>query len=107
MKYLLSIFLGLFIVTISFSQTKEGALRDARITAKATMDSDFKTVLKYTLPSIVEMMGGEENALNTIKMTFDSMKSEGVVIENSNVISVSDIVKEQDQYRCYVQNNLQ
>lgn len=41
-----------------FSQTKEDALNDAKTTSKATLEMDFETVLKHTLPKVVDMMGG-------------------------------------------------
>lgn len=94
-----------FLVSIGFSQTKQDALRDAKITAKATLSSDFKTVLKHTYPPIIKLMGGEKSALNLIKKTFSSMEKQGFSFEKADVISVSKIVKEQEQYRCFVENN--
>ncbi|WP_299521469.1 hypothetical protein [Winogradskyella sp.] len=98
--------IGLLLISclIGFSQSKEDAKRDAEITAKATLEMDFKTVLKHTLPSVVEMMGGEETALGYIKSMFDSMKAQGFVFEKADVVSVSDIVEEQGQHRCVIEN---
>ncbi len=86
-----------------FSQNKTDALRDAKITSEATLKMDFKTVLKYTHPNVVKLMGGEESAVNLLTSTFDTMKSQGFIFEKADVISVSDIVKEQGQYRCVVE----
>lgn len=94
-----------FFVSVSFSQTKKEALRDAKITAKATLSSDFKTVLKHTYPPIIKLMGGEEAALNLIEKAFSSMKKQGLSFEKAEVVSVSNIVKEQGQYRCFIENN--
>ena len=85
------------------AQTKEDALRDARITSEATLKMDFKTVLKHTLPKVVDIMGGEDAALTLLNSTFDSMKSQGFVFEKADIKTVSEIVKEQDQYRCFVE----
>ena len=87
------------------SQTKEDALRDAKITSKATLNFDFRTVIKHTYPPIVEIMGGKENAISFIEKTFENMIKQGFKFEKANVISVSEIVKEQNQYRCFVKNN--
>jgi hypothetical protein len=90
-----------------FSQTKEDALSDAKIASKATLEMDFDTLLKYTLPSVLDMMGGKDAALTLLKSTFDGMKLQGFVFEKADIIGVSDIVKEQGQYRCIVEGNNQ
>ena len=100
----------LFVFCLSasvFSQTNEelkaSALRDAKATSKATLEMDFETVFKHTYPSIIEVMGGKESGLKLLKDTFDGMKTQGFVFEKADIISVSDIVFEQDEYRCYVE----
>lgn len=92
----------LFCTSIGFSQTKEDALRDAKITSKATLEMDFKTVLKHTHPNVIELMGGNEKALNLVETTFKSLNEQGIVFEKADIISISDVVFEQDEYRCLV-----
>ena len=87
----------------AFSQTKDGALKDAKITSKATLEMDFETVLDHTLPKVVDLMGGKEAALTLLKSTFASMKTQGFVFEKADILSVSEIVKEQKQYRCVIE----
>tara|TARA_R110002073_G_scaffold123234_1_gene266761 strand:+ start:56613 stop:57113 length:501 start_codon:yes stop_codon:yes gene_type:complete len=99
------VFFFFFLVGVGFSQTKEEVLRDAKITSKATLNSDFKTVFKHTYPPIIKLMGGEDTALSLVKGAFDSMKEQGLSFEKADVISVSKIIEEQGQYRCYVENN--
>lgn len=94
----------LLTVSVTFGQTKKEALRDATITSKATLSEDYKTVFKHTLPKVIELMGGEEAGIKLIKQTFDQMKYEGFVFEKADVIDVSEVVFEQDQYRCVVEN---
>lgn len=86
-----------------FSQTKEDALKDAKITSKATLDGEYETVLKHTLPSVIEMMGGKDVALYFIESTFEGMKKQGFVLEKVDILGVSEIVEEQNQYRCIVE----
>lgn len=107
MSKFLSIILILFFCFTSISQTKEDALRDAKITSKATLNSDFKKVIKHTYPPIVKIMGGKENAVSFIEKTFKDMKTQGFTFEKAEVVSVSEIVKEQGEYRCFVKNNNQ
>jgi hypothetical protein len=108
MNKLLSIVFTFVLCFNTFSQTKEDALRDAKKTSKATLTSDFKTVIKHTYPTIVEVMGEEEKAISFIGKTFEDMeKNQGFKFEKAEVISVSEIVKEQNQYRCFVKSNNQ
>jgi hypothetical protein len=101
-KFLLLLFIVFFSFN-TFSQTKEDALRDAKITSKATINSDFKTVIKHTYPPIVKVMGGAQNAISFIEKSFEDMKiNQGFKFEKSEVISVSEVIKEQNQYRCFV-----
>jgi len=86
-----------------FSQTKEDALKDAKTTSKATLAMDFETVLKHTLPSVVEMMGGKDAALQVLESTFKGMKTQGFVFEKAEINGVSEIVKEQGQFRCVIE----
>ena len=86
-----------------FAQTKTDALRDAQLTSTASLKMDFETVLKFTLPSVLDMMGGKEAALKVISSTFEGMKSQGFVFEKADINGVSDIVKEQGQFRCVVE----
>ncbi|WP_299098180.1 hypothetical protein [uncultured Winogradskyella sp.] len=88
------------ISTVSFSQTKESALNDATAAIKANLDLDFDTVVKHTLPAVLDMMGGKEAALQVLKSTMEGAKAQGLVIEKADVINVSKIIKEQGQSRC-------
>ena len=103
-KVLSTLFVFIFCLS-TISQTKDEALRDAKKTAKATLDSDFKTVLKYTYSPVLEMMGGKEKALEMISKTMSTMKSQGFEFKSAEVISASKIVNEQDQYRCFIKNS--
>ena len=86
-----------------FSQTKEDALNDAKTTSKATLEMDFETVLKHTLPKVVDMMGGKKAAFTLLKSTFDTMKTQGFVFEKADINGVSEIVEEQGQFRCVIE----
>lgn len=96
----------LFLVCLSLnvlSQTKEKALKDAKITSQATLDMDFETVLNHTFPKVVEAMGGTEATLTLLNNTFQNMKTQGFVFEKAEILSASEIVKEQGQYRCVIE----
>lgn len=86
-----------------FSQTKEDALRDAKLTSKATLNMDFDTVLNHTLPTVLDLMGGKDVAITLLKSTFETMKLQGFVFEKADILSVSEIVNEQGQHRCVIE----
>ena len=102
-KFLSIIFIFIFCLN-PISQTKDEALIDAKKTAKATLNSDFRTVLDYTFPPVLKLMGGKEKALEIIAKAMSNMKSSGFVFESADVISVSEIVEEQNQHRCIIKN---
>ena len=87
----------------TLDELKSLALIDAKATSKATIEKDFKTVLNHTYPSILQLMGGKENALSTIENMYASMETQGFVFEKADVVGVSEVVKEQNQYRCFVE----
>ena len=86
-----------------FSQNKEGALKDAKVTSEATLQMDFETVLDHTLPKVIDLMGGRDAALTLLKSTFESMQTQGFVFEKADILNVSEIIKEQGQYRCVIE----
>lgn len=83
---------------------KKLAERDAKVAAKATLSSDFKTVLEYTHPNIIEASGGIDVLLPQIESMFEKMKENGFLFKKIEVDFVSDIIKEQGEYRCYIRN---
>jgi len=88
---------------LSISQNKKDALRDAKIASESTLKMDFEKLLNYTHPNVVKLMGGKEKGLELLKSTFKTMGEQGFVFEKAEVISVSDIVFEQGEYRCIVE----
>jgi len=91
-------------VGLGFSQSKDEAMRDAKNAANGTLNEDFDEVIKYTFPEIIELMGGQEAARETIVKTYDSMKTQGFAVEQADIVEVSDVVNEQGQYRCIVKS---
>ena len=89
--------------TVGFSQTKTDALKDAKTTSKATLEMDFETVIKHSLPSVIDMMGGKDAALKVLKTTFDNLKTQGFIYEKADINGVSEVIKEQGQFRCVVE----
>jgi hypothetical protein len=83
---------------------KASALRDAQAACDATIKEDFKTLLTYTHPNILVAAGGADVMEEYLKTTFSQMKTNGFAYEIAETKSVSNVVKEQGEYRCYVEN---
>ncbi|WP_420571211.1 hypothetical protein [Kordia sp.] len=100
--------LFIFCATQVFSQNtetlKKEALRDAQAACNATLKEDFKTLLTFTHPNILKAAGGAEVMEEYLKTTFNQMKANGFAYEVAETKAVSDVVKEQGEYRCYVEN---
>jgi len=94
--------------TLSAEKTqslKESALRDARATSKATLQQDWETVIKHTHPNVVEVMEGRASAIAFLASTWTEM-STVLSIDDSTIGEISDIVHEQGEYRCFIENYL-
>ena len=107
-RKILAILLTLFVCVGSiYSQNDEDlkklALENAKDISKATLAMDLETVLKYTLPSVLDLMGGKEAALDMLTTQFDKMTADGFVFEKAEVKGIIDFKKEYDQYRCVVE----
>ena len=105
----------LVILLVSFSLTataqtedelKALAIAQAKIACEATENSDYETLFDYTMPEVLELMGGRESALGMMAETMKSMESQGVSITSSEVIEMTGFAYEQDQYRCVIKNKV-
>ncbi|AGC78432.1 hypothetical protein LX97_02762 [Nonlabens dokdonensis] len=86
----------------NLEELKKTALRDCKITVQSTLNEDFKTLLKYTHPAILEAAGGASVMEEYLKTTFAQMKEGGFKYVKCETQFVSDVVQEQGEYRCYL-----
>jgi hypothetical protein len=103
-KTLISSIILLIVVLGGHAQTKEGAMQDAKLAAQGSMSADYESIIKYSLPEIIELMGGKEAAKTSISAMYKSMNEQGLVFEKAEILEVSDIVQEQGQSRCTVKS---
>lgn len=87
-------------------ELKALAIAQAKIACEATENSDYETLFDYTMPEVLELMGGRESALGMMAETMKSMESQGVSITSSEVIEMTGFAYEQDQYRCVIKNKV-
>jgi hypothetical protein len=80
-NYYLSL-LFLFVNLYSFGQDKAVIKQQANIVAQATIKNDYATIIKYSHPSLIKMMGGRDKMLNVIKDAMEGMSSKGISIDS-------------------------
>lgn len=104
----LILFLLICASTLAFTQSnselKEMALRDAQAACDATLKKDFKQLLKYTHPNLLNAAGGAEVMESFLVSTFETMEKDGFKYLKAETKSVSDIVFEQKEFRCFIEN---
>ena len=83
---------ALVITSVSlFGQTKN--IKDqAELTAKALMHDDYETLLKFTYPKVMEMVGGPERMISLIRNGKVEMKKRGIGFESVTIGEPSKVV---------------
>lgn len=108
-NYLKTVLLVVFtFISLSLSSQTEQELKDlaienAKTVSTATIAMDFDTVLNYTYPSVLELMGGKEGAITLLKTQFDTMTAEGFVFEKADVKGIISFAKVKDEYHCILE----
>lgn len=105
---LILLFLGIGFTTSAQTEDelKALAIAQAKIACEATENSDYETLFDYTMPEVLELMGGRESALGMMAETMKNMESQGFSITSSEVIEMTGFAFEQDQYRCVIKNKV-
>jgi len=102
LKLTLCVFL-LTICRLSFAQTGTYKLSiaqiaaiktQANITANAIVGQDYKTLMKFTYPAIIEAGGGKEKMIGTLKKGMDQMKAQGFVFKSLTIAEVTQSKKQ-------------
>lgn len=52
---------------------------------KATVNNDFKVVVKYTYPMVVKMMGGAQKMINVLTEGAETMKAQGAAFKGGEI----------------------
>jgi hypothetical protein len=93
--YALFLFVGIGNVwSQNEKKLKDLAFENAQAASNATISMDFETVLKYTLPSVVELIGGKEATVQMLTAQFDKMTTDGFVFEKAEVKGIVNYRKE-------------
>ncbi len=63
---------------------------------------DYKTLMKYTHPTIIKKMGGIEKAISTLKKGMTTMQQQGFQINKVTIGKVTQTIKSQKDIQCIV-----
>ncbi|OIQ20209.1 MAG: hypothetical protein BM557_05950 [Flavobacterium sp. MedPE-SWcel] len=104
MKKILSLVLLLSVAIIHAQSTDDKInnilLQQASEMGKSFINGDYPTFAKFTHPTIVTMMGGEEKLIAEAARSFDLIKSEGVIFVSADYKNPSAIITHEDQLQC-------
>lgn len=74
--------------------------RQANMIAAATFKGDFKTVIDYTYPALIELSGGRDQMQKLITDRIKDLKSQGIISFEGSVGSPGHIYKAGDELHC-------
>ena len=109
-KKIVSVLLVMLATVGATAQTeqelKDLAMAQAQLTCQATVDEDYETVLKFTLPAVIELLGGMDMALITVGDMMSSMSENGTTVVSSKATELVAFGQEEGEYRCVIQNKI-
>jgi hypothetical protein len=88
MKHLLLLFAALLVSAPIpvFSQDVSATIKDqAGKCSKALLSGDFATVAVYAHKRVVDVMGGKETMIETLKRGYEGMRPKGVTLEDVTI----------------------
>jgi hypothetical protein len=104
-KFLTILFVFLSALTAHAQDSANGPmdkviLDQANIMGKHFIAKDYAAFAKFTHPSTVALLGGEEKMLDEIKKSFAALEAEEVTFLNINFTAPSQIIVYQNELQC-------
>jgi hypothetical protein len=96
----------LLFTSLTFGQGNPDVREQADLLAKALLKDDYVTVLRFTYPKIVEMVGGSERMINLIKQGKDQMAQQGVGFDTVEIGEPSKIVTAGEEIHCLISQTI-
>jgi hypothetical protein len=113
MKYLLITFL-IFLNLNSFSQKQlidsiylNRVEKQGLIMTKFFLDKDYKGFTKYVYQPSLDILGGEEIAIQTIEKAVDKLSKDGFYISNCSVEKPANIILFNNEFQCTLIENIE
>ena len=80
--------------------------KQAKAMADAFIKEDYKTFLKFTHPTLIQVMGGENKMITTLTKTINQTKSQGVSFLSITFDNPTKIVKSKNELQCTIVQHL-
>jgi hypothetical protein len=94
MKFLSIIFLLFTTICITANAQDTAKVRhDAEAMMQATINGDFKTVIKYSYPPLLKSVGGEDKMIAYLEKSLADMKSRNTIVKAVEIGPPGVIVK--------------
>jgi hypothetical protein len=109
MKKLTLLFVLMSIYTCLIAQDHKAKIKQtAQLLLAATLKEDYSTTLDYTYPKFLQLHGGKDSVLNTIKEGLRKMEEQNMklVIESGHFGEPSDEVKVDSLIYCVIPEKL-
>lgn len=93
----------MLIACSSFGQVDNKKIKEqAEMTAKSLLEDDYESLLKFTYPKVIELVGGRERMISIIKKGKAEMKQQGISFESVTIGEPSGTVKAGDEIHCLI-----
>ncbi len=96
--------LTLILITCSaFGQVDNKKIKEqAELTAKSLLQDDYETLIKFTYPKVIEMVGGREKMISLVKKGKVEMGQQGISFETVTIGEASKTVKAGQEIHCLI-----
>lgn len=89
--------------TMSFAQVDSRVIKEqAELTANALLNDDYETVIKFTYPKVIEMVGGRDKMISLIKNGKTEMKQQGITFNKVIIGRPSKTVIAGNEIHCLI-----
>jgi hypothetical protein len=78
----------------------------AEETGKAIVAGNYETIIKYTHPNLLNMMGGREAMLSMLKTSMEEVGKQGISIESITMGEPGSTVQAGDEIHCILPQTL-
>jgi len=96
-------FLLALLTTTSFGQVDSNVIKEqAELTAKALLNDDYETIIRFTYPKVIELVGGRDKMISLIKKGKIEMGQEGISFDKVTIGKPSKTVMAGDEIHCLV-----
>ena len=89
----------------SLRKLEKSALKDAEVVSQASLQRDYNLILKHTHPKIVGTYG-KDDLISAMEDIYRTMNAQKIKILSSEVDDVTEVIEENEEYRCLVKNTI-